>query len=155
MRNLEIPLSELHKYIDNAEKMHEKISSVNVGWHIEHSLLVIQKIGETVIQSDPNNYTWKWNASRCLVFTLNKFPRGKGKAPDIVKPTQTEKTDFDAMFAKTRSIIEELKSCSANQFFLHPIFGNLNKKNTFIMLDIHTRHHILIINDILRAQYVE
>lgn len=151
MRNLEIPLSELYKYIDNAEKMHKNISSVNVGWHIEHSLLVIQKISESVMKSDPNKYTWKWNASRCLVFTLNKFPRGKGKAPDIVKPTQTEKTDFDASFSKTRGIIDELKKTSANQYFLHPVFGNLNKKNTFIMLDIHTWHHINIIKDILHT----
>ena len=151
MRNLEAPLSELYRFIQEAEKFNNDISSVNVGWHIEHSLLVIQKISETVLQSDPNKYKWKWNTSRWLVFTLNKFPRGKGIAPEIVKPTQTEKTDFDASFAKTRRIIDELRKTSANQYFLHPVFGNLNKKNTFIMLDIHTWHHINIIKDILHA----
>ncbi|MEY4335064.1 MAG: hypothetical protein RLZZ196_3814, partial [Bacteroidota bacterium] len=36
-----------------------------------------------------------------------------------------------------------------NQFFVHPIFGKLNKKDTFTMLDIHTKHHLLIIQDII------
>ena len=52
MRNLEIPLAELYTYISQAEKLNNKISSVNVGWHIEHTLLVIQKISESVIKSD-------------------------------------------------------------------------------------------------------
>ena len=86
---------------------------------------------------------------RLLVFQLNKFPRGKAKAPNIVIPIQTGKTDFDLLFSKTRSIIEELKNTLPNQYFIHPIFGMLNKKHTFIMLDIHTKHHILIIKDIL------
>jgi hypothetical protein len=149
MRNLEIPLSELYSYINDAEKRSEDISSVNVGWHIEHSLLVIQKISESVIKSDQNKYKWKFSLPRLLVFPLNKFPRGKGKAPDIVIPTQKEKTDFDLLFSKTRSIIEELKKTKPNQYFIHPIFGMLNKKHTFIMLDIHTKHHIHIIKDIL------
>lgn len=149
MRNLEIPLAELYTYISQAEKLNNKISSVNVGWHIEHTLLVIQKISESVIKSDEDMYKWKFNMPRLLVFQLNKFPRGKAKAPNIVIPIQTGKTDFDLLFSKTRSIIEELKNTLPNQYFIHPIFGMLNKKHTFIMLDIHTKHHILIIKDIL------
>jgi hypothetical protein len=152
MRNLEYPLSALYTYISDAEKANQAISSVNVGWHIEHSLLVIIKIIETVCKSDPNKYKWKFNLPRLLAFTLNSFPRGKAKAPEIVKPTQKETTDFDAMFTKTRLSIEALKNAKENQFFLHPVFGNLNKKNTFIMLDIHTRHHIHIINDIISSK---
>jgi hypothetical protein len=149
MRKLEQPLTELYTHITHSDKLHPAVSSVNVGWHIEHSLLVIQKISETVLKSDPSNYKWTFNWARSLAFMFNSFPRGKGRAPDIVKPKQTEITDYDTLFASVRSTLEELKNANEHQYFLHPIFGNLHKKNTFIMLDIHTRHHLKIIRDIL------
>jgi hypothetical protein len=151
MRNLEGPLSDLYTYIAQEEKINQSISSVNVGWHIEHSLLVIIKIIETVSKSDPNNYEWKFSLPRAVVFTLNKFPRGKGKAPEVVKPKQIDKTDYDALFAEAKQALTRLKNVDKNQFFLHPFFGNLNKKNTFIMLDIHTKHHLKIIREIINS----
>jgi hypothetical protein len=150
MRNLEAPLSELYSYIEHAEKINQNVSSVNVGWHIEHSLLVIIKIIQSVSKSDPNNYKWKFSLPRAVVFTMNKFPRGKGKAPDIVKPKQLEKTDYDALFAEAKQALARLKNVDKDQFFLHHVFGNLNKKNTFIMLDIHTKHHLKIIREICK-----
>ncbi|MFM7682628.1 MAG: PQQ-dependent sugar dehydrogenase [Bacteroidota bacterium] len=72
MRNLEIPLSELYSYINDAEKRSEDISSVNVGWHIEHSLLVIQKISESVIKSDQNKYKWKFSLPRLASQKLHR-----------------------------------------------------------------------------------
>lgn len=154
MRNLEYPLSELYTYIPHSDKINKSISEVDVGWHIEHSLLVIIKIIETVCKSDPAQYKWKFNFIRTIVFFQNKFPRGKGKAPDSVIPKQIEKTDFETLFAATREAIERLKKAERNQFFLHPVFGNLSKKNTFIMLDIHTRHHTQIIKDIISSASV-
>ncbi|MFM1756739.1 MAG: hypothetical protein RL621_1712 [Bacteroidota bacterium] len=151
MRNLEQPLADLYTYITQEEKINQLISIVNVGWHIEHSLLVIIKIIETVSKSDPNKYKWKFSLPRTVVFTLNKFPRGKGKAPEVVKPKQVEKTDYDALFAEARTALAKLEKVDKNQFFLHPIFGNLNKKNTFIMLDIHTKHHLKIIREIINS----
>jgi hypothetical protein len=85
------------------------------------------------------------------VFFLKKFPRGKAKAPDIVMPKQIEKTDFPALLIKTKEAIKKLDQVDHNQFFLHPLFGDLNKKNTFIMLDIHTKHHLQIVKDIIAA----
>lgn len=149
MRNLEQPLAELYAYITHSDKLNPGVSSVNVGWHIEHSLLVIQKISETVLKSDPASYKWTFNGMRSMLFFLNTFPRGRAKAPDIVKPQQTTPTDFDALFASVRCTLEQLKQAGDHQYFLHPIFGNLHKKHTFIMLHIHTRHHIRIIRDIL------
>ena len=151
MRNIEKRIDDLHDYIVYAEKHSNDISTVNVGWHIEHTLLVIIKIIETVSKSDASQYKWKLNWTRIIVFLINRFPRGKANAPDIVKPIQHTSPDFEAIFTQARKSISTLKQVQANNFFLHPIFGNLNKKNTFIMLDIHTRHHIYIIKDIIKS----
>ena len=151
MRNIEKRLEKLYSFLEDAHKVNTSVSSVNVGWHIEHSLLVIIKMISALTASDPAQYKWKFNLARAIVFTINKFPRGKGKAPDAVNPKQTEKTDFDALFAKTREKIEEFKKASPNNYYEHNIFGVLNKKNTFIMMDIHTNHHFKIIKDIISS----
>jgi len=149
MRDLHHVLDELYIFKDFAEKQNNKVSSASVGWHIEHSLLVIIKVSEAVCKSNPGKYKKRFNLWRALVFPLNKFPRGIGKAPEIVKPKKSEQVDLEEMFKKTREILRDLYQADENQFSKHPIFGILNKENSFIMLDIHTHHHIKIIRDIL------
>ena len=151
MRNIEKRLEKLYTFIKDADRVNSSVSSANVGWHIEHSLLVIIKMISALTASDPAQYKWKFNLARAMVFTINKFPRGRGKAPDPVNPKQIERTDFDALFSKTREKIEELKKADPNKFYEHNIFGVLNKKNTFVLLDIHTNHHIQIIEDVLSS----
>lgn len=152
MSNLETRLEDLYSYITDAEKANTSVSAVNVGWHIEHSLLVVIKMASALISSDPAQYKWKFNLARAIVFAIKKFPRGKGKAPDAVNPKQMEKPDFEALFSKARQKIEELKNADPNSFYEHGVFGVLNKKNTFTMLDIHTSHHVRIIKDIISAE---
>jgi hypothetical protein len=149
MRNLEPSLEKLYSYINDAAKLNTAVSSVNIGWHIEHSLLVISRIIDSVTSSDPNKYEYKFDLKRTFVFLLGKFPRGKANAPEIVIPKQNEQADYDALFASTRAAIKNLESAKPNQYFTHPIFGKLNKQHTFVMLDIHTKHHLKIIEDII------
>ena len=149
MRNLEPSLDKLYSFISQADKQNDAVSSVNIGWHIEHSLLVISRIIETVVNSNPEKYEWKFDFKRSFVFLLGKFPRGKAKAPEIVIPKQNEQPNYDFLFASTREAIKNLASAKPNQYFTHPIFGKLNKRHTFVMLDIHTKHHLKIIEDII------
>lgn len=149
MRNLEPSLEKLYSFISQVDKRNNAVSSVNIGWHIEHSLLVITKIIETVVNSNPDKYEWKFDIKRSYVFLIGKFPRGKANAPDIVIPKENAATDFDALFESTRLAIKGLEKAYRNQYFTHPIFGKLNKKHTFVMLDIHTKHHLKIIEDII------
>lgn len=149
MRNIEKYLDEIYSYINHEHRLNTAVSTVNVGWHIEHTSLVIIKIIETVTKSNPKKYKWKFNIKRSFVFFLKKFPRGNATAPDIVKPKQIEKTNFPQLLIQTKEALQKLKQADPNQYFRHPIFGDLNKKNTFIMLDIHTRHHLQIVKDII------
>jgi hypothetical protein len=141
----------LEAQIINANLIQPAVSSANVGWHIEHSCLVITKIIQTVEQSNPAAYQWKWNMMRVMVFILGKFPRGRAEAPASVLPAEAISAEHLLVsIQETRNAIAKLSGCSKNQYFKHPFFGELNKSATLYFLGIHTKHHLHIIEDILK-----
>jgi hypothetical protein len=151
MQKLLSKIDALEKHIVHAAALQPIVSEASVAWHIEHSCLVITKITQTLQNSDPNKYQWKWNTMRAFVFLLRKFPRGRAKAPQSVMPdTNITKEHLHESIAEARKAVATLSTCSKNQYFLHPFFGDLNKASTTYFLGIHTNHHLQIIEDILQ-----
>lgn len=141
----------LEIYISNLDKRNSKVSNSTVGWQIDHSLLVINGIVEQLEISNPNEFQPKWNFPKFMVFTTGKIPRGKAKAPKVVIPTQVAtQEELKAKLEAAKNNILKLNSLSENQFFNHPYFKDLNVKQTEKFLVIHTKHHLKIIQDILR-----
>jgi hypothetical protein len=151
MKNLDAILPELANYIADYNQFNHAISEASVGWHIEHSLLVIKQVTATVAQSEPKLYKSKFNLSRFFVFLLKTIPRGKAKAPKVVIPVDEITIEtLQESLKNTYQAITYLKDCEANQYFMHPFFGQLNKKQTIKFLAIHTKHHLKIVRDILK-----
>jgi hypothetical protein len=146
-------LTQLEMAIPQFQKKDASISNSNVGWHIAHSLMVINGIIETTSKSKPADYKWSFNLKRLVVFAKKKIPRGIAKAPKSVLPK-----DVDTIESLT-SLLEKAKLNSAAiveldkaQFFNHPGFGNIKLKQTVRFLAIHTNHHLDIIKDILESE---
>ena len=151
MKNLDAILPELASYIADHNQSNQAISEVSVGWHLEHSLLVIKQITATVAQSEPKLYKSKFNVKRFIVFLTKTIPRGKAKAPKVVIPSEGITVDsLQESLKNTYQAIAYLKDCQEKQYFMHPFFGQLNKKQTIKFLAIHTEHHLKIIRDILK-----
>ena len=86
-----------------------------------------------------------------IFLTLGYFPRGKGKAPKHVKPPEVIlKEDLISQVEAAKSNIKILGSLDTNSFFKHPLFGNINTKRVYRFLEVHTKHHLKIIDDILK-----
>jgi len=152
MKSLPHILSELEEKLSYSDLINPIISATSVGWHIDHSLMVINQIIKAVNLSEPKEYEWKFNSKRLIVFTLNKIPRGKAKAPKAVIPVDEFDTDsVREKFIMARENIELLKELHPNKFFMHPFFGKLNVKHTFKMIQLHTNHHLHIIKDIISS----
>ncbi len=152
MIKLEILLNQLESRIPLFENENGSISKSNVGWHIEHSLLTINGITKVILRSNPKEYQWKFKFSKMVIFILGKIPRGKAKAPQIVVPNTTiDLASLQEHINKTRNSLKELESLSINHFFEHPYFGKLKKKETLRFLEIHTNHHLEIIEDIIKS----
>jgi hypothetical protein len=148
MHKLLKQIKELESKIPNQEDYNPEISKSNVGWHIEHILLTNKMILEAVEKSNPADYTWSFKLSRIVVFTMNKIPRGRAKAPKVVVPkTYDEQTLLEHLKIVTLKI-QGLENMSSDKYFDHPYFGNLRLNKTIKFLEIHTKHHLEIINDI-------
>jgi hypothetical protein len=144
-------LQQLESHISNFEKTNPKVSNSTVGWQIDHCLLVINGIIGQIEISDPLKYQPKWTFPKFMVFTTGKIPRGKAKAPKVVIPTQVAtQEELIAKLAAAKNNVLKLDSFSENQFFNHPYFKDLNVKQTKKFLTIHTKHHLKIIQDILK-----
>ena len=151
MKNLDAIVPDLATYFPNYNQSNKAISEASVGWHIAHCLLVIKQVTATVAQSEPSLFKSKFNLSRFCVFLLNTIPRGKAKAPKVVIPADNITLDaLQASLTNTYQAIAYLKDCQEKQYFMHPFFGQLNKKQTIQFLAIHTAHHLKIIRDIVR-----
>jgi hypothetical protein len=151
MTELNQLLHQLEIQINNHEKLNPAVSQSSIGWHLDHSLLVINGIVKQLKNSNPEQYKWQFNLLRFYIQTINKFPRGKAKAPKIVQPTESSSIEvLTAKIEVAKNCIIELESLPPNSFFKHPYFGNLNLKKTIWFLKLHTKHHLKIIEDITR-----
>ena len=152
MRKTQNLLTNLASFVPKDQLVNTKISSANINWHIQHSLLVIKQITKYVTSSDPAQYQHKFNFKRFIIFLIGRFPRGKASAPASVMPiTPISPAQYPEMFESANLALAALAKAKPNQYFVHPIFGKLNVKDTFTMLTIHTDHHIKIIQDIIKG----
>lgn len=150
MRKLLDILNDLESKVSNLSAKNSGVSQASVAWHIEHSLLVIIQVIESIKMSDPNKYHWRFNKSRFMVFLFQKFPRGRSKAPKSVIPSlEINAISLQLSFEKARASIGTLNGMHPNQYFTNPYLGQLNIKYSTSFLAIHTMHHLKIIRDIL------
>jgi hypothetical protein len=151
MNKLNSLTEELESYIPQFEKSNKAVSHVTAGWHIDHAFLAISRMITGLKNANPTGYKPAFNIKRLVVFAIGKIPRGKGKAPEAVMPEGAITDELLRLHAaKTKEKIKEIPALPANAFIEHPVFGHLKTKQTMRMIEIHTRHHIGIIKDILK-----
>ena len=152
MQELQSLLNKLNSNISSFEKENSNISNGSVGWHIEHSLKTINQIITACKNSNPSKYQCHFNFKRFLIMSVaKKIPRGKAKAPKIVRPEGD--ITLETLHLSLEKVNENLlnwKSLDKNAHFPHPFFGVLNKKESENFLVLHTKHHLMIIKDILK-----
>ncbi len=151
MKKLQHLVNELQRQINNASLQNQTVSSGSVGWHISHSLLTIEKIIESLALSKEEAYKWKFSLAKTIVYTIGKIPRGKGKAPKIVQPKAIISIpELEMQYADIMHKLSQLTTIKNGQYFFHPYFGNLKLKEAIRFLEIHTKHHVNIIYDIVK-----
>ena len=151
MSSLKTLLSELESKIEHCDVSNLDISKSTVGWQIDHSLRVVNGVISQLKNSNPEDYKWKFNFKRLLIFSLNKIPRGKATAPKSVQSFEKIfRINLINQIEISKKLIADLDNLHKNSNFKHPYFDVLNLKQTIKFLNIHTNHHLKIVNDILQ-----
>lgn len=151
MKKLLSQLEEIENLKQFSEKISPKISEASVGWHLEHSLLVISITLEGLKISKPENYQPKNNFAKIFVMTTGYILRKKIKAPKIVIPeSDYNPENISRKIEFLKENLSQINILHPNSFIEHPYFGHLNVKEILKFLKIHTNHHLKIVKDILK-----
>ncbi len=145
------PLIEMvENYIPQRDSIDPEVSKVDVAWQLDHILKTINRISEALEKSNPEKYSSSTNAMRIITLTAGYIPRGRAQSPEIVRPPETILTsDIQKQIKEAQANIEKLKKLDDNSYFNHFVFGDLNKSQTIRFLEVHTKHHLKIVKDIL------
>ncbi|MGS2727531.1 hypothetical protein ACU8DI_13050 [Psychroserpens sp. BH13MA-6] len=146
-------MNELKTYITEESIINESISTVKVGWHLEHILLTINEIYLNMESSNPKTFKKRPNLTRILMFSGNKIPRGKAKAPQVVQP-QGKITVHRILknYELAEEVLQKFDALNEYSYIKHPSAGYLNREDAKRFLKIHTEHHLKIIRDILNIE---
>ena len=146
-------LESVERFIPEYGRTVENVSKGSIGWHIEHSLLTVERIIDAVRLSDAGTYKRAFKPNHIVVLYLGFIPRGKAQAPKVVRPkSEMNAEELQAHLTNVKEKLTEINTISPKQYFLHPFLGNLNKKQTVRFLEVHTNHHLKIIKDIVTAK---
>lgn len=141
----------LESYFPVIDLFNPLVSKANVGWHIAHSLKVINGVCAALKVSDPQNYRSQFNFKREIVFLLGSFPRGRIRAPKQVLPEgEVNLAHLITQLGKAKRNIAAFDSLDQNNYFDHPYLNQLNKIQAKRLLEVHSKHHLKIIKDILK-----
>lgn len=121
-----------------------------MGEHVDHICNVIISIDLKLRGSDPHINQESFSFAKLYVLWSGCIPRGRGKSPAEVFPNRVIESEALAekinLTVKTRDGMTDLHD---GQWIIHPIFGILKCKNAIKFMDIHSRHHVKIIDDII------
>lgn len=152
-KKLLLLVEELESNILLKDKINPAVSRVNAGWHIEHILMATIIIIDQLSKSDPAMYKRNFNLNRLIAFTINRIPRGSGKAPKVVQPNGNPSEEKLLKYIEiVKEKIDGLKNLQPNHHFKHPYLGRLNYKGGLKFMLIHLKHHLKIIRDINKAK---
>lgn len=105
-----------------------EVSSVSVGWHLDHILLTINQIYSALEKSNPEDFCESLNTGKSMLFAFDEMPLRQAKAIENVRPPKLitiEKNNLDYELAKSN--ILQMDSLPNNAYFTHPDFGVLKK----------------------------
>tara|TARA_R110001583_G_scaffold130277_2_gene282029 strand:- start:501 stop:959 length:459 start_codon:yes stop_codon:yes gene_type:complete len=149
--NIDKRIAAIEKSIPFFEKKKTIISAVNVAWHLDHSLKVINSVSDALKQSTPKNYRATFSFLKSFIFLTNRIPRGKAKAPNhVVSKTVILKESLEEQLIFAKNNLIEIKKLPAKSHFTHPYFGMLPLKKSLHFLAIHTNHHLKIVEEIIK-----
>ncbi|MCG2792810.1 MAG: DUF1569 domain-containing protein [Weeksellaceae bacterium] len=151
MNKLKDQLRKIESLLPQMERENLQISKASVGWHLEHSLLILNGSLKGLTMTDPKDYRPKFSVKKFVFLTFGLIPRGKIKAPKQFMPLEIPTRENILKLIKLAyERLATAQELPAKAFIKHPFLGDLDMKTTLRFLGLHTNHHLKIIDDILK-----
>ena len=153
MKKLSDIIDKLESNIKHYALSDPGISTGSVGWHIEHCLLVINSVIDALGKSIPGTHKNTFAINRSFVMITGNIPRGKVKAPTAVQPGPV--IDIAALqehILHSKEKLKVLRHLSSDHYFKHPFLGDFKLRPALRFINIHTKHHLKIMHDIIKSK---
>lgn len=149
---LTVQIESLKKVLPEQDIYVQQVSKASVYWHIQHSLLTIEKILQSLEESNPELYTSSFKLGKLFVFRAGIIPRGRAESPQVVQPTERYTYEqIQQEIQKIQTLLPLFSQLAVCAYFEHPFLGKLKTDEAIKFLVIHTHHHIKIIKDITQT----
>jgi len=150
MSRREPGFEKLRGSIARADTCARSVSEWSVGMHVHHCALAGIEICKSLEASTPPPPRSGLSVVGRLVFSIGRIPRGRGKAPEAVVPTQEiTPAELVALLDEAERRLEAARKLDRKTWFEHFAFGVLDRDKAIQLIGIHNRHHLRIIADIL------
>ncbi len=148
-------LTALRRFAGSLPAARPPISAWNVAQHFEHILKVNAAISGQIRSEGSGDPAAKPTRLITHVVLLTRYiPRGRGQSPSALLPAPEIPPGLpaalDAQIAGLTAEAEPLAQALARPGrFNHPVFGGLNRRQWLRFMTIHTRHHRLIMAELV------
>ncbi|MGB1247441.1 MAG: hypothetical protein ACPG4Z_01045 [Chitinophagales bacterium] len=146
-------ISTIEQLIDKGDIENKEVSQKGTYWQLEHSLKVLKAIAKLLIASKPEEYNPKFSLAKWVILISGKIPRGKGRAPKKTISQEEDNITVEKLKSRVdelRELMKTVKTLPHDSFFPHPLFKDVKYKWAVRFMSIHTRHHLAIIDDIMK-----
>lgn len=145
-------LDSLKSYIDDAPVRVLSVSGWSVGQHLHHCGLAMVGICEALAASAPPMPCVPLSLPRLMVLGTGRIPRGRAQAPDAVLPEAEPTVELVRdILERSRQGLDAAAGLGETAWFNHPFLGPMSRKTTLRFIAIHNRHHLRLIEAILKA----
>ena len=143
-------IDELEAWIPERDRFCESVSGWTVGMQVHHALQVIESVAVMVAESEPGAKKPGFSFWRTVTMVTGRIPRGRAKAPKGVRPPEQPSLDeLERMARVARESLQRLVDADPESYFNHHIFGVVQRDPAIRFVDIHSRHHLRIIKEIV------
>jgi len=151
MENIQNQLRKIESLVPEINKENLQISKASVGWHLEHSLLILNGSLKGLTMTNPENYRPKFSIKKFVFLNFGLIPKGKIKSPKQFIPLETPtKESIEKLLNLAKERLETVKNLPSKSYITHPFLGDFDKITTLKFLVLHTNHHLKIVDDILK-----
>lgn len=148
-------LTALRRFVGHLAAVRPSISAWTVAQHLEHILKVNAAISGQIRSEGTGDPAAKPTQFIAYVVLFTRFiPRGRGQSPKDLQPASEIPpglpADLDAQIASLTAEADALaQALTRPGRFNHPVFGGLTRRQWLRFMTIHTRHHRLIMADLV------